>query len=601
MQQSSKLRKGEKREERKESFSQRLIFMLRRLPGMAKKGVCSFYRFTYLVGLQSVRMLKHGGRRVKKFLRPVGILFQRFFFWAVGKRLLQVKKECVSIRRTCQTSKQKFRTAKKYGGGAMFREFFRLSGRGLVQHKKVFSTIINIAAPVAAIFVLVFTIQHWTSQKYALALEYNGETLGYVSDEGVFDEATDMVSARMSGSDNALVDTAVPKFTLSAVDDVKYVTASNVCDKIITSTNGVIEEATGLYVDGEYVASASSGTDLKFMLQTILKEYAVEEETEDVEFTKDVQLIDGYYPSDNIQSAEDIKRILTGKSEVEEYYTIQEGDTAFAVAMEHNMSYEDLEKLNPDMKPELLQNGQKIKIASAKTFLAVQVVKEVTYTEPIAYETIKEESSSYTQGTQKVTVQGKNGEKQVTDKVVYVDGVEVSRENISETVITEPVDKKILIGTKKKVTASYSRPATGGSSGGSQSVSGSTQPSTGSFMFPVAFSQGISRRYGYSYGSFHGAVDFMAPAGTAVYAADAGVVTSAYWDSGYGWCMAIRHDNGMVTFYAHCNRLYVNAGVRVSKGQTIAAVGSTGSWSTGNHLHFEVRVNGIKKNPLNYL
>ena len=62
----------------------------------------------------------------------------------------------------------------------------------------------------------------------------------------------------------------------------------------------------------------------------------------------------------------------------------------------------------------------------------------------------------------------------------------------------------------------------------------------------------------------------------------------------------IDHGNGVATRYAHCSNLYVSVGQSVSKGQTIAAVGSTGA-STGNHCHFEVRIDGESKNPLNYL
>ncbi len=64
--------------------------------------------------------------------------------------------------------------------------------------------------------------------------------------------------------------------------------------------------------------------------------------------------------------------------------------------------------------------------------------------------------------------------------------------------------------------------------------------------------------------------------------------------------VAISHGNGVQTYYAHCSKLYVSVGDKVSQGSSIAAVGSTGN-STGNHLHLEIRVNGVAYNPQNYL
>ena len=104
--------------------------------------------------------------------------------------------------------------------------------------------------------------------------------------------------------------------------------------------------------------------------------------------------------------------------------------------------------------------------------------------------------------------------------------------------------------------------------------------------------------------SAHTGLDIATSSGTPIKAAAAGKVVYSGWrggyNGGYGNLIAIDHGNGVQTLYGHCSKLYVSVGQTVSQGQNIAAVGSTGN-STGPHLHFEVRVNGVAYNPQNYV
>lgn len=124
---------------------------------------------------------------------------------------------------------------------------------------------------------------------------------------------------------------------------------------------------------------------------------------------------------------------------------------------------------------------------------------------------------------------------------------------------------------------------------------------SGKFIYPTP-SRTISAGYpNYSSGKYHGGVDFPVPAGTNVFAADAGtVVTVRKLDYSYGHYIIIDHGNGFQTLYAHNSKILVKEGQRVEQGDIIALSGSTGN-STGPHCHFEVRINGNRVNPLDYL
>jgi len=100
-------------------------------------------------------------------------------------------------------------------------------------------------------------------------------------------------------------------------------------------------------------------------------------------------------------------------------------------------------------------------------------------------------------------------------------------------------------------------------------------------------------------GVFHSGIDVGAPFGVNIVAAEAGTVIFSGWQGGYGNTVIISHGNGMQTMYAHASSRLVNTGQSVARGQAIARIGSTGR-STGNHLHFEVRMNGTLVNPLNF-
>ncbi len=94
----------------------------------------------------------------------------------------------------------------------------------------------------------------------------------------------------------------------------------------------------------------------------------------------------------------------------------------------------------------------------------------------------------------------------------------------------------------------------------------------------------------------HTGIDFRANFGTPIRAAASGVVIGATYLRGYGNTVILDHGSGRSTVYAHCSRVYVRAGAKIARGQTIGAVGSTG-YSTGPHLHFEIRINGRPVNP----
>lgn len=120
---------------------------------------------------------------------------------------------------------------------------------------------------------------------------------------------------------------------------------------------------------------------------------------------------------------------------------------------------------------------------------------------------------------------------------------------------------------------------------------------TGEGVWPT-----VNRRINCAYWGYynHTGIDLGGAIGTAIYAYRSGTVTFAGWSGSYGLLVKIAHSDGMVTYYAHCSELLVSAGQKVSEGQMISKIGMTGN-TTGPHLHFEVRINGVPTNPYPYI
>lgn len=179
------------------------------------------------------------------------------------------------------------------------------------------------------------------------------------------------------------------------------------------------------------------------------------------------------------------------------------------------------------------------------------------------------------------------------DKLSIVEKYETELKDFSsvETCVANLYEKKVV---KKVTTSSYVVAATGVNS------SSKKIPLGISLIRPV--SGIVTSRFGARWGRTHKGLDIGASKGTTIVAAAGGTVTTASYgyNGGYGNYVIISHGNGIQTLYGHCTSLNVSVGQKVSQGQKIATVGNTGN-STGNHLHLEIRVNGVAQNPQNYL
>lgn len=338
-------------------------------------------------------------------------------------------------------------------------------------------------------------------------------------------------------------------------------------------------EAYVINVDGKEIATLKSQEEAQNVLDSIAKQYVSEQAAlVDKSFVQNVEIKDKYVSEDEVVPTEKAFLTLTATTNAQKTYTVASGDTLFGIAINADMSLEELMQANPQLtENSIIKEGDVISLVVPVPMLSVRTVEKVTYTaaEPAPVETVENNNEYKTY--RKVLQEGKDGEKEVVANIVKLNGIEEERTVVSETITVQPVTQRVEVGTLQ------------------------TPPkrALGSFIYPVSgrFSSGFGSRWG----TVHQGIDLAAPRGTRVYASDGGTVTFAGYNSGgYGYLVIIDHGNGYVTYYGHNSELAVQAGQDVAQGELVSYVGSTGN-STGNHLHFEVRKNGVPQNPLNYL
>lgn len=473
---------------------------------------------------------------------------------------------------------------------------------------------VSIATMAGCFMIFCVTVNAGTVYNYY----YHGTEMGTVKDktevEAAAEQIKETVSEELSAdvSVNAEPDVDITyekEFSFSAVVD----SAEEVADKLVSS-NELEGNGYAITVNGETVALVDTEETADRIIDTVKENYCTasedsidadsdeavsadeevtgevaseDAEADSAEVARNIILADSINSSTGVVGSEPANATDTGVLDatasqdkedlISDDGTVTEGITIDNVIIEDEVSIEPVTSKISDFMDyadaiELFVDDD----GNSKIFNISTVELEV-YEEPIAYATTYEETDSLYLGEYEVKTTGVDGVMQVTAKVTKENGEEVARDVVQQTVEVPAVDEVILQGTNEKP----------------------YWYATGTFIQPA--SGRLSSNFGRRWGRQHQGIDIAGSHGSDIVAADGGtVIYAGYNSSGYGNLVKIDHGNGYVTYYGHNSSLCVSVGDKVAQGQVIAKMGSTGR-STGNHCHFEVRLNGTPMNPVNYL
>lgn len=342
------------------------------------------------------------------------------------------------------------------------------------------------------------------------------------------------------------------------------------------------QRAVALVVDGRQVAVVEDEAAADGVLQSIRDAYleAIGADTRttllSLEFEEDVRLEPVASEIDEIRDVETARRILERGTDAVEVHVVKRNESLWSIATGRGVTVEALRQANPQLKGDLLQIGQQLNLIVPVPYLNLISVEERVLLQAIPFPVITRDDPNLWPWQQRIEQRGSQGQRELVVRITRQNARETERAVLSQRVVREAVTQIQYRGTK-------------------------TVPSygTGALVWPVPDGGQLTSRFGRRGWSMHNGIDIAAPAGTAIVAADAGVVVKSEWYGGYGNVIYIDHGNGRVTVYAHNQANLVKVGDVVQKGQLIARMGSTGR-STGPHLHFEVLVNGKPVDPLQF-
>lgn len=442
--------------------------------------------------------------------------------------------------------------------------------------KKLFNKIgrknVYAISAVASVGALMFIFN--MNFSFAYNAFFSGTELGYVPSAEYVQECIDNINSEfsryVSGED-------IIKGNVVCVPSIirkgKFTDMETVAENI-KSTSDVMVQAYAVEVDGTAYSALENKDDAESIISEIADEYKTNGVSE-VSFKEEIKVVYEYVPASILLEPKLAKMRLEGYKTVYNTVSVDKKITSAEFASANNIELEYFKSLNPNVGDEI-QSGDKVIIPASNPIITVISSETVTHLEEIPYEENVTEDAALYEGVNKIVRQGENGKAEVTELIERENG-EIVRQTVMKSVVTEkPVVQLRTVGTKY-------RPKNVG---------------TGDFIRPYGGS--VSSRFGSRSSGTHTGVDFCGNLGDSIVASDCGTVVFSGWSGGYGNIIKIDHNNGYVTYYAHCSELYAKEGDVVQKGDVIATLGNTGN-STGPHVHFEIRYAGDCLDPLGYV
>ncbi len=410
-----------------------------------------------------------------------------------------------------------------------------------------------------------------TNYRVGYTVKVEDVVLGTVATKGEYYEVLDEVKTEVNNiSEINFEPVAEESFSMEIVSVKEFTEKEELAENVKALSDGMVEAYT-ITKDGQFVIALHTEEDANKLKNEYLNSF-LDEKYHEVSYGAEVLVTKGHVPEDAVCSLEKAEEQFL-KGEVITY-TVLENDTIESIALQFGVFHENILE---DNELEEITVGQSIKIYTGKPIIPIKTVEYINGNIDIPYETEYHEDASVYQGQTRIKTEGKVGQKYLHAYITKING-EILEENIiDEKIISFPVSQVELTGTKEP-------PKSMG---------------TGSFIMPTSGT--LTSSFGRRWGRNHNGIDIGASTGTPIYATDNGIIVeSEYQKNGYGNIIKIDHQNGYVSYYAHCSKLYANVGDVVARGDLIAAVGNTGR-STGPHLHFEIRYNDVPKNPYNYI
>lgn len=527
----------------------------------ARYGLYAIKQFSVIAG----KFIKQKLVELKKFLLDDIFRAPKVFvrgMWRIGRNAVSV--------------------TKSHGVKFAWQESCTNVKKGVKEYARLIPRTLSVVVPVVTAVLCLGYVKTTLAKNYALAVQVNDQTVGYVASESVFEAAKQAVGERISYAATSETKwNVVPKYTMAAVsDNSELLTEKRMADAILSTSEDQIREGTALYIDGELRRVTTEGAALASYIEEMKAPHLTDDPNVTVGFNHTVDLVDGIYFNDSFSDIGEIMDFLKSDEIKQESYTLVAGDSISLIASKNGLTQAELYEMNPGLTSDSkLFPGDQMIVQKQEKVLEIRVQKKEVYTEPIHYGTVTKESNDYNYGITKTLVEGQDGERQVTAVKTYdADGNILDTQIVDVQTLREPVTKEVVRGTRLP--------------------SGSTaQLGGGTLIWPCPGYRRVSR---WAVGR-HKGVDITGAVGTPIIAADSGVVVKAGMNragagNNYGLSLIIDHGNGTKTLYAHCSALHVRAGESVKQGQHIADLGSTGR-SSGPHLHFEIIRNGSRVPP----